>query len=43
MPKSKGRKTVCFCKIDGRWKVTHEHISLPFDMETFKASVDLKP
>ena len=37
------RATVCFRKIDGQWKVTHEHISVPFDMETFKASVHLKP
>jgi ketosteroid isomerase-like protein len=37
------RATVCFRKIDGQWKVTHEHISVPYDMETFKASVHLKP
>lgn len=37
------RVTICFRKIDGRWKAAHEHISVPFDMETFKASVDLKP
>jgi len=37
------RATVCFRKIAGQWKVTHEHLSVPYDMETFKASVDLKP
>jgi ketosteroid isomerase-like protein len=37
------RATVCFRKIDGHWKVTHEHMSVPYDMETLKASVDLKP
>lgn len=37
------RTTVCFRKIDGRWMVTHEHSSSPFDMETGRASVDLKP
>ena len=37
------RATVCFRKIDGHWKVTHEHMSVPYDMETSKASVDLKP
>jgi len=37
------RATVCFRKIDGQWKVTHEHLSVPYDMETFKAAVDLKP
>ena len=37
------RATVCFRKIDGQWKVTHEHMSVPYDMETRKASLDLKP
>jgi hypothetical protein len=30
-------------KIDGQWKVVHEHVSVPFDMETGKAMLDLKP
>jgi ketosteroid isomerase-like protein len=37
------RATVGFRKIDGKWMVTHEHLSVPFDMETYKASLDLKP
>ncbi|MEK6288050.1 MAG: nuclear transport factor 2 family protein [Acidobacteriota bacterium] len=37
------RATVCFRKIDGKWMVTHEHSSVPFDVETGKASLDLKP
>lgn len=37
------RSTVCFRKIDGRWLVTHEHTSVPFDAESGKALVDLKP
>lgn len=37
------RSTVCFSKIDGKWMVTHEHTSVPFDAESGKASVDLKP
>ena len=37
------RATICFRKTDGRWLVTHEHISEPFDMTTFKAVLDLKP
>ena len=37
------RTTVCFRKIDGRWMVTHEHNSVPFDVESGKASLDLKP
>jgi ketosteroid isomerase-like protein len=37
------RSTVCFRKIDGTWLVIHEHSSVPFDAESGKASVDLKP
>ena len=37
------RATVCYRKIDGKWIVTHEHSSVPFDVETGKASLDLKP
>lgn len=38
------RGTVCFRRIEGRWTVTHEHLSVPFEMEPpFKASLDLKP
>jgi ketosteroid isomerase-like protein len=37
------RSTVCFRKIDGKWLVAHEHTSVPFDAESGKASVDLKP
>jgi uncharacterized protein (TIGR02246 family) len=37
------RTTICFRKIDGQWMVTHEHNSVPFDVESGKASLDLKP
>jgi uncharacterized protein (TIGR02246 family) len=37
------RTTLCFRKIDGKWMVTHEHSSVPFDPENGKASLDLKP
>lgn len=37
------RWTACFRRIDGRWMVAHEHISMPFDMETNKALWDLEP
>lgn len=37
------RSTVCFQKIDGEWRVTHQHDSVPFDAESGKASLDLKP
>ena len=37
------RATVCFRKIDGTWLVTHEHVSVPINMQTFHAELDLKP
>jgi uncharacterized protein YndB with AHSA1/START domain/ketosteroid isomerase-like protein len=38
------RATVCFGRIGGAWKITHEHTSVPFHMDgSFKAAVDLKP
>lgn len=37
------RSTVCFRKAGGAWVVTHEHTSVPFDAESGKASVTLKP
>jgi ketosteroid isomerase-like protein len=38
------RVTACFRKMSGKWKVTHEHISVPFYMDgSYKAAVDLKP
>jgi uncharacterized protein (TIGR02246 family) len=37
------RGTVCFRKIDGKWLVTHEHVSVPIDMESSKGLFDLKP
>ena len=38
------RVTAGFRKIDGRWLVTHEHVSTPFYMDgSLKAAVDLRP
>ena len=37
------RTTLCLRKIDGKWMVTHEHNSVPFDRKNGKASLDLKP
>lgn len=37
------RTTVCYRKIDEKWMVTHEHNSVPFEVESGKASLDLKP
>ena len=37
------RTTLCFRKIDEKWMVTHEHNSVPLDVESGKASLDFKP
>jgi uncharacterized protein (TIGR02246 family) len=38
------RVTVGFRRIDGKWMITHEHHSVPFEMEEpFKALLNLKP
>lgn len=37
------RLTFCFQKIDGKWLIVHEHVSVPADLSTGKAILDLKP
>src|SRR5262245_32420061 len=38
------RATVCCRKIDGQWKIVHEHQSVPFYMDgSYRAALDLKP
>jgi ketosteroid isomerase-like protein len=37
------RETLCFRTIEGQWKVTHQHQSVPFYMDTLQAALDLKP
>jgi ketosteroid isomerase-like protein len=38
------RATVCFLRIDGLWRVAHEHTSVPFYMDgSFRAAIDLTP
>jgi ketosteroid isomerase-like protein len=38
------RVTLGLRKVDGRWLVTHEHESVPFEMDgSFRASVGLEP
>jgi uncharacterized protein (TIGR02246 family) len=37
------RVTVGFRKMDGTWRITHEHVSVPVDLETSKAALDLQP
>jgi len=37
------RVTVGFRKIEGTWRITHEHVSVPCNMETSQALLDLQP
>lgn len=37
------RSTIGYAKIDGKWLITHEHWSMPMDMETGKTRSDLEP
>lgn len=37
------RWTACFREIDGRWQVTHEHVSVPIEMASGKALFGLAP
>jgi ketosteroid isomerase-like protein len=37
------RETTCYAKINGTWKITHAHNSVPFNTANGKASLDLKP
>lgn len=37
------RATTCFRKLNGRWAIAHDHVSVPFDMSTGTALVNLEP
>jgi len=37
------RWTAGYRKIDGKWRIAHVHVSVPADMRTGKAALDLKP
>jgi len=37
------RATVCLRRIGGKWKITHQHNSVPFDPRTGGASIELEP
>ena len=37
------RWTACYRKTGGRWLIVHEHVSVPVDMRSGKAIMDLKP
>ena len=37
------RWTACYRKTNGRWLIVHEHVSVPADVRSGKAVLDLKP
>jgi ketosteroid isomerase-like protein len=38
------RETLCFERIDGSWRIIHEHTSVPFYMDgTLRPAFDLRP
>jgi uncharacterized protein (TIGR02246 family) len=38
------RTTMCLRKTNGRWRIVHEHSSVPFHMDgSYRAAVDLQP
>jgi ketosteroid isomerase-like protein len=37
------RWTACFRKVMGRWLIVHDHVSVPVDPASGKASLELKP
>ena len=37
------RATSCFQQSNGKWLITHEHISLPVDLRSRSAAIDLVP
>ena len=37
------RWTACYRRIDGWWRIVHEHVSAPVDVREGRAVLDLKP
>jgi ketosteroid isomerase-like protein len=38
------RETLCFERVDGKWRIVHEHTSVPFYMdESLRPAFDLQP
>ncbi|MDI7860554.1 nuclear transport factor 2 family protein [Rhizobiaceae bacterium n13] len=38
------RTSICLRRIDGIWKIVHEHTSVPFHMDgSYRAAIDLDP
>lgn len=37
------RQTMCLRKLGGKWRIAHEHDSVPFYMDDARAAIDLEP
>jgi ketosteroid isomerase-like protein len=37
------RWTACFRKVDGNWLIAHDQVSVPLDVESGRALLNLKP
>jgi PhnB protein len=38
------RQTLCFRKVEGEWRIAHQHESVPFYMDgSYRAAIDLTP
>ena len=37
------RWTACLARMEGRWRIVHEHVSVPVDLRDGKALLDLQP
>ncbi len=37
------RWTACFRKVDGRWLIAHDHVSVPLDLDSGRALLNLNP
>ena len=37
------RWTACYRRIDGRWRIVHEHVSVPADLKSGRAMLDQQP
>jgi uncharacterized protein (TIGR02246 family) len=37
------RSTTCFRKIDGKWLILHDQVSVPLDLKSTRALLNLKP
>lgn len=37
------RWTACYRRVDGRWRIVHEHVSVPADLKSGRAMFDQQP